>query len=48
MELSDLEKRVGGSKGATGKKVWEKRSLGGCSERSSEVNVPIMAHTRSG
>ncbi|KAL9006906.1 MAG: hypothetical protein Q9188_000361 [Gyalolechia gomerana] len=46
LELADLEKRIGG-KGA-GKKVWEKRSLGGYSERGSEVNVPIMAHTRAG
>lgn len=46
LELADLEKKIGG-KGA-GKKVWEKRSLGGYSERGSEVNVPIMAHTRAG
>lgn len=48
LELSDLEKKIGGGKGTMGKKVWGKRSLGGYSERSSEVNVPIMAHTRSG
>ncbi|KAL8839755.1 MAG: hypothetical protein Q9170_001626 [Blastenia crenularia] len=50
LELSELERKIGGfehgrGKGA-GKKVWEKkRSLGSLSMPGSEVSVPMMAHT---